>query len=72
MRGAIGSLYTADVPSIVTETLMPKELGTAKTRVHNTINITKKLYDDNYWCVHLPTATCHNDSLKTYHCYLIS
>lgn len=29
MRGAIGSLYTAEVPSIVTDTLTPRERGTA-------------------------------------------
>lgn len=32
ISGAIGSLYTADVPSIVTETLTPSERGTGKNK----------------------------------------
>lgn len=34
MRGAIGSLYTAEVPSMVTDTLTPRERGTIKSSEH--------------------------------------
>lgn len=41
MSGAIGSLYTADVPSIVTETLTPSDRGTEgkKTKKLAKLNI---------------------------------
>jgi hypothetical protein len=32
INGAIGSLYIADVPSIVTDTFMPKDRGTGKEK----------------------------------------
>lgn len=32
INGAIGSLYIADVPSIVTDAFMPKDRGTGKSK----------------------------------------
>lgn len=51
INGAIGSLYIADVPSIVTDAFMPKDRGTGKkkkkvfsrvTQIIKDLNIKKK------------------------------
>lgn len=47
IRGAIGSLYTAEVPSIVTETLTPIERGTGEKQNYNLLELNIQIINVN-------------------------
>lgn len=55
ISGAIGSLYTAEVPSIVTETLTPSDRGTGKKMKLQFVRFeyTSEKCDQNQRCLKL-------------------